>query len=141
MTSNVQETHPKIYQFWIEGKRDKYQVVFTIQNGKIESSCSCRYNSGTNLCWHRNYILAGRNNRLGIDEHVRQSELVRLLSQTLEGRELLQRARRSHPEKEACRRCSKETVLDLKKSFTGKLIRPFLASGRRFFCWSCRWSW
>ncbi len=141
MTTKTPGTTSGIFHFQIQGKRDSYQVTFTISGSKVDSSCSCKYKSSQKLCWHRNYILAGRNNRISIEEHLKQSELVRVLSQTLEGREMLAYAKSSNTEKEACRRCSKENVVDLKKSAFGKLLRIFTPGGRRYLCLSCRWSW
>jgi hypothetical protein len=136
-------THTSItqYQFHINGERGIYEVAFSIDDDDIKSSCTCDYRSDKKLCWHRYYVLAGKTPRLQDGELLLQTELVQKLSKTSGGRELLRHAKSTFGEKETCRRCNKSKVLDLKGSLDGKIISMFVPKGRRYFCWSCRWSW
>ena len=129
------------YNFHIKGEKGTYQVAFSIDEDNIESSCDCDYNSEKKLCWHRYYILAGKTQRLPKDELRLQTSLISNLSATQGGRELISHSKAVFGEKETCRRCNKNDVVDLKKGLLGKFIKLFLPAGRRYFCWSCRWSW
>lgn len=134
-------TKLKTYNFHINGERGIYQTAFSIDDDNIESSCTCSYATGNKLCWHRYYVLAAKTYRLKEGEEQLQQELIVRLSKTQGGRELLSHAKGTFGEKELCRRCNSKEVMDLKKSFLGKFLKIFIPKGRRFFCWSCRWSW
>jgi hypothetical protein len=130
-----------IYNFHVKGEKGICEVDISIDQDNFESSCTCRYNSGQRLCWHRYYILAGKTKRLPENELSAQAEVIEKLSATTGGRSLISRAEFTFGQKETCRRCNKSNIMDLKKGMLGKLIKVFLPRGRRYFCRSCRWSW
>jgi hypothetical protein len=131
----------KSYHFHINGERGVYEVAFGIDEDNIESACDCNYNADKRMCWHRQYVLAGKTQRLGEGENNKQEELIDLLSKTSGGREQLRQAKATFGEKETCRRCNSREVVDLKNTVSGKFLKIFVPTGRRYFCWSCRWSW
>jgi len=134
-------TQLQTHHFHLNGEKGIYQVTFSIDDDNIESACDCSYQSDKRLCWHRYYILAGKKYRLPPEEHLQQDAVIQRLSKTPGGRGLISTAKATFGEKETCRRCNKTEVVDLKKSIFGKIISIFLPRGRRYFCWSCRWSW
>lgn len=129
------------YHFRLDGETEVFNVSFVVDRDLIASACSCPACSGEDICWHRNYILAGKNQRLPEGEYDIQDALIAQLSRTKNGRVLLHRATLAFGEKERCRRCEKQEVINLKRGWLGKTIRIFLPKGRRYFCWACRWSW
>lgn len=132
----------ELYNFHIKGEKGIYEASFKIDDGKLLTSCSCKYKNGEKICWHRYYVLTGRKNRI---PDAGEQELQQMLMQQLagfdEGRYYLDRAKEIFGEKETCRRCNNSNVMVLKNSFWGSVIRLFLPKGRKFFCRSCRWSW
>jgi hypothetical protein len=134
------DTASDIFNFRFQGQNDTYQVAFNLDNGRVTSSCSCRYKSSKKLCWHRNYILSGKHKRINSEAVPLQTKLIDVLSRSLAGRELLALSS-SLPHHETCRRCNKDRVIDMKESFWGRFIKHFLPAGRKYYCLSCRWSW
>ena len=135
------QTKVRVYNFHLSGEQGIYEVVFRIDDENIESSCTCNYHSSQKYCWHQYYVLANKKHRLPEEEFAMQEELIAQLRKTSGGKELISHAKRKFGEKETCRRCNSSEVVDLKKSFTGKIISLFIPKERRYFCWSCRWSW
>lgn len=140
-TKVIDERILKTYNFHINAEKGIYQLAFAVDEDNIESACDCNYKSEKKLCWHRQYVLAGKQQRIPTAEYEQQQELLSLLSKTRGGRELMSTARTTFGEKETCRRCNKSKVIELDKSLYGKILRIFLPSGRKYFCRSCRWSW
>jgi hypothetical protein len=134
------DTTSGIYSFTFRGRKGSYQVSFGLDNGHVTSSCSCKYKSSKKLCWHRYYILSGRHNRISIEAQPLQTELIKVLSGSIEGREMIAQSS-SLKERETCRRCGKDKVMNLKESLWGRFIGIFLPAGRKYYCLSCRWSW
>lgn len=130
-----------VYHFHVDGEKGICEVAISIDQDNFESTCTCHYNSDHRLCWHRYYILAGKTKRLPENELAAQAELIEKLSATSGGRALVSRAQITFGHKETCRRCNKSNILDLKKGTLGRFLKVFLPRGRRYFCWSCRWSW
>ena len=135
------DINTRTYHFHINGERGICEVAFSIDEDNLESSCNCHYNADKKMCWHRHYVLAGKTQRLGEGEDVQQQELIELLSRTSGGRDQIKQAKATFGEKETCRRCNSSEVVDLKNSVSGKFLKIFVPNGRRYFCWSCRWSW
>lgn len=135
------EIQVRTYHFHINGERGIYQVAFSIDDDNIESACDCNYAADKKMCWHRYYILAGKTQRIGKGEEADQEELINLLSKTSGGKDIIRQAKATFGEKETCRRCNSSEVVDMKSSFTGKFLKILVPKGRRYFCWSCRWSW
>ncbi|HRO42410.1 MAG TPA: hypothetical protein PL009_06220 [Flavipsychrobacter sp.] len=131
----------KTYNFHLHGEKGIYQIAFAVDNDNIESNCDCHYQTGHKLCWHRYYILAGKTQRILEEEYSEQKELTATLQKTVGGRELINQAKATFGEKETCRRCNSSNILELNQGIAGKIIKIFIPSGQRYFCWKCRWSW
>ena len=129
------------YSFHVNGEKGIYELAFSVDDDNVESSCSCDYESDRKLCCHRYYVMAGKKQRITDGEGEQQQALINELSKSSGGRDLLRHAKATFGEKETCRRCNGSEVVDMRQSFSGKFLKVFVPKGRRYFCWSCRWSW
>jgi hypothetical protein len=134
-------TTPLTYTFHVNGEKGIYEVAFSVDDDSIKSACSCDYHSDRKMCWHRYYVLAGKTHRIPEAEFQVQGKMLEKLSKTHGGRDMIRHAKANFGEKELCRRCNSSQILDIKKSFLGRIISIFIPRGRRYFCWACRWSW
>lgn len=132
---------PERFHFHVKGGKNIHEVAFQIDNQEYTSSCTCNYQPGQALCWHRYYILSGKTQRLSDEALNDQYRLIRRLSKTSGGSELLRTARHKFGGRESCRRCNGSNVIELNRSLSGRIIKLFLKKTRRFYCRNCKWSW
>jgi hypothetical protein len=131
----------RTFNFNIQGGKGDYQIAFRLDDDEMDSTCTCSYQAAKKLCWHRNYILAGKTSKLTDEEIDNQALLISILSKTLGGQEMIKNARHIFGGRETCKRCNSVNVVDTKHSFWGKFMKLFITEDHRYFCKDCKWTW
>jgi len=139
-TNNLTETPVNIaYNFVVGGEKGQYDVCFVVDNQHLKSKCTCMRSS---LCWHVEYILAGKTSRIIGGDASLQGELITRADNIPDGRHLIRKAKKKFTGETHCRRCNSEKIVRLKSSLSALVFTLFKeTTNHAYYCKGCGWTW
>lgn len=133
------ETAVDQFDFVIGGEKGRYQVSFLINGDVMKTNCTCKHPP---VCWHVEYILAGKTARIIGGDYDRQDDLIKKAENTAEGRYLIRKANKKFEGETHCRRCSSPKIIKLKTSLSARFITIFRETkNHTYYCRDCKWTW
>ena len=95
------ETAVDQFDFVIGGEKGRYQVSFLINGDVMKTNCTCKHPP---VCWHVEYILAGKTSRIIGGDTEQQGVLIQQAEITSEGLHLIRKARKKFAGETHCRK-------------------------------------
>ena len=130
------------YRFLFGGENGESCVTFSIDNNHLKVECTCGRSRGSELCWHGQYVLAGKTSRITGGDTNLQRELIRQAEDTKEGKKLVRLATKKFEGETHCRRCNSDRIVKIKYSPAARLYTLFReVTHHTYFCKKCKWTW
>ena len=130
------------YQFYFGGENGESCVSFSVIQDHLTCECTCGRSRGTDLCWHGQYVLAGKTARITGGDMNLQKELIKQAEETREGKRMVRQAAKKFEGESHCRRCNSDRIVKIKFSPAARLYTLFReVTHHTYFCKKCRWTW